>query len=68
MSKEDLLGEVLALREELHDRGQRDTVQDLALSEARYRALIEGSSDFIYVLDSDGNFTFANAEIGNLLG
>ena len=68
MNEEELRAEVLSLREELSNRHQRDAVQDLALSEARYRALIEGSADFIYVLDSDGNFTFANAEIGNLLG
>lgn len=43
-------------------------MQELALSEARYRALVEGSSDFIYVLDPDGNFSFANAEVGHLLG
>jgi PAS domain S-box-containing protein len=43
-------------------------LQELALSEARYRALVEGSSDFIYVLDPDGCFIFANNEIGHLLG
>ena len=43
-------------------------LQELALSEARYRALVEGSSDFIYVLDPDGHFAFANAEVGHLLG
>ncbi|MGY8826135.1 MAG: PAS domain S-box protein [Candidatus Latescibacterota bacterium] len=40
----------------------------MRLSEAKYRALIEGSSDFIYVLDKDGHFTFANREIEHLLG
>ncbi len=44
------------------------SLQELALSEARYRALVEGSSDFIYVLDPDGRFSFANAEVGHLLG
>ncbi|MBT3342467.1 MAG: PAS domain S-box protein [Gemmatimonadetes bacterium] len=43
-------------------------LQDLALSEARYRALVEGSTDFIYVLDTEGRFTFANGEVGHLLG
>jgi PAS domain S-box-containing protein len=49
---------------------QSDSValQELALSEARYRALVEGSSDFIYVLDPDGCFIFANNEIEHLLG
>lgn len=52
------------------DRQQSDdgAVQELALSEARYRALVEGSSDFIYVLDPEGHFSFANAEVGHLLG
>ena len=36
-------------------------MKELALSEARYRALVEGSSDFLYVLDPDGHFTFAPA-------
>jgi PAS domain S-box-containing protein len=52
-----------------NDGGNRDAaMQELALSEARYRALVEGSSDFIYVLDPEGNFSFANAEVGHLLG
>ena len=42
--------------------------ESLALSEARYRALVEGSSDFIYVLDKEGYFTFANGESERLLG
>ncbi|MBL7041133.1 MAG: PAS domain S-box protein [Pirellulaceae bacterium] len=44
------------------------TLQELALSEARYRALVEGSTDFIYVLDGEGRFSFANGEVGHLLG
>ena len=43
------------------------SLQELALSEARYRALVEDSSDFIYVLDHGGHFSFANAEVGHLL-
>jgi hypothetical protein len=39
-------------------------LQELALSEARYRALVEGSSDFIYVLDPDGCFIFATTRSG----
>ncbi|MFP6592600.1 MAG: PAS domain-containing protein, partial [Candidatus Latescibacterota bacterium] len=52
------------------DRQQSDdgAVQELALSEARYRALVEGSSDFICVLDPEGHFSFVNAEVGHLLG
>ena len=68
MSREELLTHVEELTGRLADLEQRDAVQELALSEARYRSLVEGSSDFIYVLDRDGNFTFANTEIGHLLG
>lgn len=49
-------------------RGDDGAMQELALSEARYRALVEGSSDFIYVLNPEGYFSFANAEVGHLLG
>ena len=35
---------------------------------AKYRDLIEGSSDFIYVLDREGCFIFANSEVEHLLG
>jgi len=49
-------------------QGDDGSLQELALSEARYRALVEGSSDFIYVLDTEGHFSFANAEVGHLLG
>lgn len=41
---------------------------ELSLSEAKYRALVEGSSDLIYILDPQGRFLFANAEIARLLG
>ncbi|MFT5374209.1 MAG: PAS domain S-box-containing protein [Candidatus Latescibacterota bacterium] len=61
-------GEVNRLRQEVDRLWSRDVAQELRLSEAKYRALIEGSSDFIYVLDKDGHFTFANREIEHLLG
>ena len=35
---------------------------------AHYRALVEGSSDLIYILDKEGVFTFANKESERLLG
>ena len=68
MSREELLAQIEELSTRLADLEERDAVQELALSEARYRSLVEGSSDFIYVLDRDGNFSFANTEIGHLLG
>lgn len=63
-----LQSEVERLRAEVERLWSRDMAQQLRLSEARYRALIEGSSDFIYILDKDGYFTFANSESENLLG
>ena len=63
-----LQSEVEQLRGEVERLWSRDMAQQLRLSEARYRALIEGSSDFIYILDKDGYFTFANSESENLLG
>ena len=68
LKKAELVAEVVALRDQLGQLQGRDAVNELALSEARYRALIEGSADFIYLLDSDGMFTFANSEVGRLLG
>jgi len=61
-------GEIGRLRQEVDRLWSRDVAQDLRLSEAKYRALIEGSSDFIYVLDKDGRFTYANHEVEHLLG
>ncbi|MFH1571064.1 MAG: PAS domain S-box protein [Gemmatimonadota bacterium] len=68
MDREELLAQAEDLRRRLTELEQRDAVEELALSEARYRALVEGSSDFIYVLDRGGHFTFANTEISHLLG
>jgi PAS domain S-box-containing protein len=56
------------LEQEVDRLWSRDVAEQLKLSEAKYRALVEGSSDFIYVLDPDGRFTFANRELENLLG
>jgi PAS domain S-box-containing protein len=64
----DMHGEIEQLRNEVDRLRSRDVAQELKLSEAKYRALIEGSSDFIYVLDKEGCFTFANQEVENLLG
>ena len=62
--RSELVAEITQLRERI-DSGED---HDLVISEAKYRALVEGSSDFIYVLDKDGRFTFANREVENLLG
>lgn len=64
----DMHTEIERLRNEVDRLWSRDVAQELKLSEAKYRALIEGSTDFIYVLDKEGYFTFANQEVENLLG
>ena len=63
-TRSELIAELDALQQQ-HDP---DAHGRLALSEAKYRALVEGSSDFIYVLDADGCFTYANREAVHLLG
>jgi len=40
----------------------------LALTEERYRYLVQNSPDIIYALDHKGNFTFVNDSIERLLG
>ena len=64
LSREELAAQLEVLQQRLVELEERE----LVLSEAKYRALVEGSSDFIYVLDSDGRFTFSNGEVEHLLG
>jgi|GEM_PF-6555541 len=45
-SRDELLEELEQLRDKLEALETQDPVQELAVSEARYRALVEGSSDF----------------------
>lgn len=56
---------LIRLVQSLKERPPQD---ELALSEAKYRNLVEGSSDLIYILDAEGRFSFANKEVGRLLG
>ncbi|MEP7119575.1 MAG: response regulator [Byssovorax sp.] len=44
------------------------TVSKLAASESRYRALLEGATDSIFTLDSDGRFLELNAATERFLG
>jgi PAS domain S-box-containing protein len=58
-------------REALVEELKRLRAEDKSLSgpaDKRYRALVEGSSDFIYVLDREGRFTFANNRAQEVLG
>ena len=66
LDRAGLLREVQALTQRVHEL--QDQTRAEREAEERYRALVEGSSDFIYVLDRDGHFTFANQEVQRLLG
>lgn len=57
---------LIARIEQLEARQERPQ-DDLMMPEARYRALVEGSSDFIYILDQEGRFVFANGRCEELL-
>ncbi len=54
--------------EDIAPDSSTDAENPQAFSDAKYRALIEGASDFIYVLDKEGRFIFANREVEHLLG
>lgn len=47
---------------------QRETLQALKRSEERFRSLIENSSDWICVLDKQGNFLYESPSIIRILG
>ncbi len=57
-----------SLRQDVERLWSPRPTRELRYSEAKYRALVEGSFDFIYVLDAEGRFTFANCEAERLLG
>jgi PAS domain S-box-containing protein len=63
-----LRAEIERLGREVQRLESRDTVRELERFEAKYRAFVESSSDFIYLLDQDGYFIFANREVAPLLG
>lgn len=45
----------------------REITRRLALSEKKYRYLVDGSPDIIYMLDAQGRFTFVNDRVRQLL-
>ena len=48
---------------------EKKTIQGkLALTEKRYRYLVDNSPDIVYILDHEGRFTFVNDTIEPLLG
>ncbi|MBW1696010.1 MAG: response regulator [Deltaproteobacteria bacterium] len=66
---EDLLKTIRnALQQKTLKDENRAIMERLALSEKRYRYIVQHSPDIIYTLDSAGNFTFINEAVERLLG
>jgi PAS domain S-box-containing protein len=57
-----------ALKQKRLTSENREINQKLALSESRYRYLVENSPDIIYTLDEKGCFTFISNAVERLLG
>ena len=65
----DARGEVTGLLGITRDITERHEVEEkLRRSEQRYRDLLEQAADGIFLLDENGNFLMANAEICEMLG
>lgn len=56
----------VALRREIRDR--QNTLEKLSESEARFRDLTETTSDFIWEINTSGNYTYASPKCFKLLG
>lgn len=63
----DLYGQIESHAQDLEVEVQQRT-RDLALSEARYRAVVENSLAGIFNLDSEGQIEYANEGCATLLG
>ncbi|MDB4929829.1 MAG: domain S-box protein [Myxococcaceae bacterium] len=50
------------------ESARRETLEQLRVSEARYRRLIEGTTEAIWMLDAGQRISFANARAAELLG
>ncbi|MDX2451209.1 response regulator, partial [Desulfosarcina sp.] len=57
-----------ALRQKTLKQEKDQISEQLVLTEERYRYLVQNSPDIIYTLDANGNFTFLNDAVVNLLG
>ncbi len=66
---EDLVKTVRNVLEQRKLRDENRRILDrLAVSEKRYRYIVQNSPDIIYTLDSDGTFTFINEAVERVLG
>jgi len=59
--------ELAQARDQLEERVRERTVQ-LSESEAKFRALVETSSDWIWELDAEGRYIFASPKVQDILG
>ncbi len=72
-TKEKLIRELTDLHRRLielesSDTKQREMLRDLKKSEEKYRLLVDSSSDFIWEVDANGIYTYANPKVKDLLG
>jgi PAS domain-containing protein len=65
MDKAELVDQVKRLRQQLDVLEKSEGLEEIIDSELKYRALVEGSTDFIYILDQEGRFTFAKHRASN---
>jgi two-component system cell cycle sensor histidine kinase/response regulator CckA len=56
------------LREAEGRRQRRRAEDELRASQARYRTIVENTSEGVWLLDGDARTVFANARLGHLLG
>ncbi len=69
LEHEDLVKTVRNVLEQKKLRDEnRKILNQLAVSERRYRYIVQNSPDMIYTLDSDGIFTFMNEAVERVLG
>lgn len=50
------------------DKKLKEKALELKISEEKYRGIVDNSSDFIFIVDRQGNFSFANKESERFLG
>ncbi len=57
-----------SLKAELAERARKAAEKALLKSEAKFRALVESTSDWIWEVDENGNFTYSSPQVHDLLG
>lgn len=67
-TKESLIPIVMFARQLSYILEKIKLEEEIRSSEAKYRKLVQSSPDIIYSLNTEGNFTFVNDEVKNLIG